>query len=47
MLLLGAHTSVSGGYHKALIKGRKLGLSTVQIFTKNQLRWVSKPISEN
>jgi deoxyribonuclease-4 len=47
MLLLGAHTSVSGGYHKALIKGRKLELSAVQIFTKNQLRWVSKPISEN
>jgi deoxyribonuclease-4 len=47
MLLLGAHTSVSGGYHKAIIKGRELGLSVVQIFTKNQLRWVSKPISEN
>ena len=47
MLLLGAHTSVAGGYHKALIKGRELGLSAVQIFTKNQLRWFSKPIGED
>jgi deoxyribonuclease-4 len=46
MLLLGAHTSVSGGYYRAIVKGRELGLSAVQIFTKNQLRWDSKPISE-
>ncbi len=46
MLLLGAHTSIAGGYHKAVVRGSKLGLGTMQIFTKNQLRWCSKPIKK-
>lgn len=46
MLLLGAHTSIAGGYHKAVVRGGKLGLSTMQIFTKSQLKWSSKPITK-
>ena len=46
MLLLGAHTSIAGGYHKAVVRGSKLGLGTMQIFTKSQLKWSSKPITK-
>jgi deoxyribonuclease-4 len=45
-LLIGAHTSASGGVHCALLEGREIGATTVQLFTSNQKRWVGKPIDE-
>jgi len=47
MILIGAHVSIAGGFYKAIERGEKLRLNTIQIFTKNQLRWISKPIANN
>ncbi len=44
MPLLGAHMSVAGGVSKALDRGKSIGCDTIQIFTRNNNRWVSKPI---
>jgi deoxyribonuclease-4 len=46
-LLIGAHTSTSGGLENALIEGAEIGATTVQIFTRNQKRWINKPIEED
>lgn len=43
--LIGAHTSASGGVHKALIEGKSIGATTIQLFTANQRRWVSPPLT--
>ena len=45
-LLLGAHTSIAGGVHNALLEGQAIGATTVQIFTSNQRQWAGKPISK-
>ncbi|MBM3197853.1 MAG: deoxyribonuclease IV, partial [Chlamydiae bacterium] len=45
-LLLGAHTSTAGGLHHALLEGKDIGATTVQLFTRNQRQWVSKPLQE-
>ena len=44
MPLLGAHMSVAGGVSKALERGQSIGCDTIQIFTRNNNRWASKPI---
>jgi deoxyribonuclease-4 len=41
MTLLGAHVSIAGGYHRAVERGADLGLPVIQIFLKNQVRWIS------
>lgn len=41
--LLGAHMSIAGGLDRALLRGRDVGCSVVQIFLKNQLQWTAKP----
>ena len=41
-LLIGAHTSAAGGVHNALLQGQRIGATTVQLFTSNQKRWISK-----
>lgn len=41
-ILLGAHMSIAGGIHKAIIRGEKIGCNTIQIFTKNTTQWKSK-----
>jgi len=46
MQLLGAHTSISGGVSKSVDIAAKLGFTAMQIFTKNNNRWVSKPLSD-
>lgn len=43
MVLLGAHMSTSGGLSKAFERGQQVGVTTMQIFAKNQNRWVQKP----
>src|SRR6478609_11157546 len=42
---LGAHMSVAGGSHKALERGKDVGCTVVQIFSKNANQWAAKPIS--
>lgn len=44
--LLGAHVSISGGVYKAIANGEKIGATAIQIFSKNQTRWVAKPLSD-
>lgn len=46
MALLGAHVSTSGGLEKAPERGVELGCQTIQIFTRNQMRWHSKPLTD-
>lgn len=45
-LLIGAHTSASGGVHKALLQGMEIGATTIQCFTSNQKRWEGKSLDE-
>lgn len=45
-LLIGAHMSAAGGVHHALLEGKQIGATTIQLFTSNQKRWESKPIPE-
>jgi deoxyribonuclease-4 len=44
--ILGAHMSIAGGYHKAVEAAAEHGMTTVQLFTKNNNQWRAKPISE-
>jgi deoxyribonuclease-4 len=46
MPLFGAHLSIAGGYHKALLQARAMGCEAVQLFTKAPNQWAGKPISE-
>jgi deoxyribonuclease-4 len=46
-LLVGAHVSITGGIHKALIRGQEIGATTIQIFTANQKQWSGKTISQD
>lgn len=45
MPLLGAHMSISGGLHRAPLKGKEVGCQAIQIFTRNRNRWESKELS--
>src|ERR1700722_14038869 len=45
-LLIGAHTSAAGGAHHALLEGKSIGATTIQLFTANQKQWKGKPLSE-
>jgi deoxyribonuclease IV len=42
----GAHLSVAGGLHNALIAATELGCDCVQIFVKNQRQWRAKPLTD-
>ena len=44
--LLGAHVSISGGVWNAIANGEKIGANAIQIFSKNQTRWVAKPLTD-
>ena len=45
MPILGAHTSIAGGYHKAVQRARALGCDCVQLFTANSNQWRDRRIS--
>ncbi|NGX55560.1 MAG: Endonuclease 4 [Chlamydiae bacterium] len=45
-LLVGAHTSIEGGIHNALIEGKSIGATTIQLFTANQRQWKGKKLTE-
>ncbi len=44
--LLGAHMSIAGGLEKALLRGHKLGCTTIQLFTKSSNRWEERFLKE-
>lgn len=46
MGLLGCHVSIEGGVQNAPERGHKLRCEAIQIFTRNQRRWESKPLSQ-
>jgi deoxyribonuclease IV len=45
-LLLGAHTSAAGGVHNALLEGKEIGATTIQLFTSNQRQWSGKKFTD-
>lgn len=45
-LLIGAHTSAQGGAHHALLEGKAIGATTIQLFTANQKQWKGKALTE-
>lgn len=42
---LGAHTSAAGGVHRALLEGKAIGATTIQLFTSNQKQWQGRPLT--
>jgi deoxyribonuclease-4 len=47
MPLFGAHKSIAGGYHNALLLAQAHGCETVQLFTKNSNQWNGKDLSDD
>src|SRR5436190_7902998 len=45
--MFGAHLSIAGGMHNALLEAEKLGFETVQVFSKNQKQWKCKPLEDS
>ncbi|MFN4175283.1 MAG: deoxyribonuclease IV, partial [Parachlamydiaceae bacterium] len=45
-LLIGAHTSAAGGVQNALLEGKAIGATTIQLFTSNQKQWKGKKFSK-
>jgi deoxyribonuclease-4 len=45
MPLFGAHKSIAGGLHKALLEAHSQGCDTVQLFTKSTNQWNARPLS--
>ncbi len=43
---LGAHVSVAGGVHTAPERGKRIGDDVVQIFSKQNTRWMGKALEE-
>src|SRR5690349_11920977 len=43
--LLGAHVSIAGGYLNALVEAKRLGINTIQVFTKNQRFWREREVT--
>lgn len=46
MTILGAHQSISGGYHQAVERAKLCGCDCVQLFTKNNNQWAAKVITQ-
>jgi deoxyribonuclease-4 len=46
MPLFGAHLSIAGGHHRALLAAQEHGSATVQLFTKQPSQWAAAPISD-
>ncbi|MBS0190428.1 MAG: deoxyribonuclease IV [Planctomycetes bacterium] len=42
--MFGSHLSISGSMHNALLEAEQFGMDTVQVFTKNQQQWRTKPL---
>ncbi len=46
-ILLGAHMSIAGGLHKAVYRGHAIGCNTVQLFTKSNVQWRVRPLTDD
>lgn len=46
MKYVGAHVSASGGIENAPVNAHKIGARAFGLFTKNQKRWVAKPLEK-
>lgn len=47
MRYLGAHVSISGGVQQAPLRGKEIGVNTIQLFAKNNNQWLAKkPLSD-
>ena len=46
-MILGAHVSIAGGLGKSPLNGVKLGCESIQIFTRNQRQWKTKPLASD
>ncbi|MDZ7693911.1 MAG: deoxyribonuclease IV [Balneolaceae bacterium] len=46
MKYVGAHVSAAGGVENAPVRADEIGAKAFALFTKNQRRWKSKPLSE-
>lgn len=46
MSILGAHESISGGFHSAVYQGARVGAQCVQFFSKNSNQWHASTITE-
>ena len=46
LLLIGAHFSIAGGLHKALLTAQRYRCTAVQIFTKNATTWKERIITQ-
>jgi deoxyribonuclease-4 len=44
-ILLGAHFSIAGGLHKAILTASEYGCTALQIFTKNATTWKERTLS--
>ena len=44
---LGAHMSIKGGFKNAIDRGEQINCDSIQIFTKSNRSWKTKPISED
>ncbi|MFH1675058.1 MAG: deoxyribonuclease IV [Pseudomonadota bacterium] len=47
MLLLGAHFSIAGGLHKALLTAKRYGCTALQLFTKNSNTWKERIVTDD
>lgn len=45
--MFGSHLSIAGGLHNALTEARSLAMDCVQVFTKNQRQWKTKPLTQD
>jgi deoxyribonuclease IV len=46
MPLFGAHMSIAGGYHNAVLAAQKYGCEALQLFTKNNNQWQGKELTD-
>lgn len=45
-LKIGCHVSISGGIERSVMRAKKLGINTMQIFSKNSLTWKERIYTE-
>ena len=46
MAILGAHMSIVGGYHMAVVRAHQLDCNCVQLFTKNGNQWRDRDVTD-
>ncbi len=46
-ILLGAHMSIAGGIHKAILRGEEIGCTAIQVFTKSGRSWSAKKLKND